>query len=121
MKCDNDFAVNDQVRSESFNVSHGHLSQGWQPLLLAIGNRSKTLWSWKERSIIISTSLIPVPLRQATLPAKGDVLNQCGNRTDVERQNCLIFSAVDTIRHPLASITASTAIPLPIGSMWNMV
>ena len=30
------------------------------------------------------------------VPAKGDVLNQCGNRTDVERQNCLIFSAVDT-------------------------
>ena len=30
------------------------------------------------------------------VPAKGDVLSQCGNRTDVERQNCLIFSAVDT-------------------------
>ena len=23
-------------------------------------------------------------------------MSQCGNRTDVERQNCLIFSAVDT-------------------------
>lgn len=94
---DNDFAVNDQVRSESFNVRKGTYHK--------IGNH----FYWR---LVIGRDEEPVELEgkkyhyidlsdtdcatASDVPAKGDVLNQCGNRTDVERQNCLIFSAVDT-------------------------
>lgn len=94
---DNDFAVNDQVRSESFNVRKGTYHK--------VGNH----FYWR---LVIGRDEEPVELEgkkyhyidlsdtdcatASDIPANGDVLNQCGNRTDVERQNCLIFSAVDT-------------------------
>lgn len=94
---DNDFSVNDQVRSESFNVRKGTYHK--------VGNH----FYWR---LVIGRDEDPVELEgkkyhyidlsdadcatASDVPAKGDVLNQCGNRTDVERQNCLIFSAVDT-------------------------
>ena len=94
---DNDFAVNDQVRSESFNVRKGTYHK--------VGNH----FYWR---LVIGRDEEPVELEGkkyhyidlsdtdcatgSDVPAKGDVLSQCGNRTDVERQNCLIFSAVDT-------------------------
>lgn len=94
---DNDFAVNDQVRSESFNVRKGTYHK--------VGNH----FYWR---LVIGCDEDPVELEgkkyhyidlsdtdcatASDVPAKGDVLSQCGNRTDVERQNCLIFSAVDT-------------------------
>lgn len=94
---DNDFAVNDQVRSESFNVRKGTYHK--------VGNH----FYWR---LVIGRDEDPVELEgkkyhyidlsdtdcatASDVPTKGDVLNQCGNRTDVERQNCLIFSAVDT-------------------------
>ena len=94
---DNDFAVNDQVRSESFNVRKGTYHK--------VGNH----FYWR---LVIGRDEDPVELEgkkyhyidlsdtdcatASDVPAKGDVLNQCGNRTDIERQNCLIFSAVDT-------------------------
>ena len=94
---DNDFAVGDQVRSESFNVRKGTYHK--------VGNH----FYWR---LVIGRDEDPVELEgkkyhyidlsdtdcatASDVPAKGDVLNQCGNRTDVERQNCLIFSAVDT-------------------------
>ena len=94
---DNDFAVNDQVRSESFNVRKGTYHK--------VGNH----FYWR---LVIGRDEDPVELEgkkyhyidlsdtdcatASDVPAKGDVLNQFGNRTDVERQNCLIFSAVDT-------------------------
>ena len=94
---DNDFAVNDQVRSESFNVRKGTYHK--------VGNH----FYWR---LVIGRNEDPVELEgkkyhyidlsdtdcatASDVPARGDVLNQCGNRTDVERQNCLIFSAVDT-------------------------
>lgn len=94
---DNDFSVNDQVRSESFNVRKGTYHK--------VGNH----FYWR---LIIGRDEDPVELEgkkyhyidlsdtdcatASDVPAKGDVLSQCGNRTDVERQNCLIFSAVDT-------------------------
>ena len=94
---DNDFAVNDQVRSESFNVRKGTYHK--------VGNH----FYWR---LVIGRNEDPVELEgkkyhyidlsdtdcatASDVPANGDVLNQCGNRTDVERQNCLIFSAVDT-------------------------
>lgn len=94
---DNDFAVDDQVRSESFNVRKGTYHK--------VGNH----FYWR---LVIGRDEEPVELEgkkyhyidlsdtdcatASDVPAKGDVLSQCGNRTDVERQNCLIFSAVDT-------------------------
>ena len=94
---DNDFAVNDQVRSESFNVRKGTYHK--------VGNH----FYWR---LVIGRDEEPVELEgkkyhyidlsdtdcatSSDVPANGDVLSQCGNRTDVERQNCLIFSAVDT-------------------------
>ena len=94
---DNDFAVGDQVRSESFNVRKGTYHK--------VGNH----FYWR---LVIGRDEDPVELEgkkyhyidlsdtdfatASDVPAKGDVLNQCGNRTDVERQSCLIFSAVDT-------------------------
>lgn len=94
---DNDFAIGDQVRSESFNVRKGTYHK--------VGNH----FYWR---LVIGRNEDPVELEgkkyhyidisdtdcatASDVPAKGDVLNQCGNRTDVERQNCLIFSAVDT-------------------------
>ena len=94
---DNDFAVDDQVRSESFNVKAGTYHK--------VGNH----FYWR---LVIGRDEEPVELEgkkyhyidlsdtdcatASDVPAKGDVLSQCGNRTDVERQNCLIFSAVDT-------------------------
>lgn len=94
---DNDFAIGDQVRSESFNVHKGTYHK--------VGNH----FYWR---LVIGRDEDPVELEgkkyhyidlsdtdcatASDVPANGDVLNQCGNRTDVERQNCLIFSAVDT-------------------------
>ena len=94
---DNDFAIGDQVRSESFNVRKGTYHK--------VGNH----FYWR---LIIGRDEDPVELEgkkyhyidlsdtdcatASDIPANGDVLNQCGNRTDVDRQNCLIFSAVDT-------------------------
>ena len=94
---DNDFALGDQVRSESFNVKAGTYHK--------VGNH----FYWR---LVIGRDEEPVELEgkkyhyidlsdtdcatASDVPAKGDVLSQCGNRTDVERQNCLIFSAVDT-------------------------
>lgn len=94
---DNDFAIGDQVRSESFNVRKGTYHK--------VGNH----FYWR---LVIGRDEDPVGLEgkkyhyidlsdtdcatASDVPAKGDVLSQCGNRTDVERQNCLIFSAVDT-------------------------
>ena len=94
---DNDFAIGDQVRSELFNVRKGTYHK--------VGNH----FYWR---LVIGRDEEPVELEgkkyhyidlsdtdcatASDVPAKGDVLNQCGNRTDVERQNCLIFSAVDT-------------------------
>ena len=94
---DNDFAIGDQVRSESFNVRKGTYHK--------VGNH----FYWR---LVIGRDEEPVELEgkkyhyidlsdtdcatASDVPAKGDVLSQCGNRTDIERQNCLIFSAVDT-------------------------
>ena len=94
---DNDFTIGDQVRSESFNVRKGTYHK--------VGNH----FYWR---LVIGRNEDPVELEgkkyhyidlsdtdcatASDVPAKGDVLSQCGNRTDAERQNCLIFSAVDT-------------------------
>ena len=94
---DNDFAVNDQVRSESFNVRKGtyHKTGNHFYWRLAIGRDEDPVELEGKKYHYIDLSDTDCATA-SDVPAKGDVLNQCGNRTDVERQNCLIFSAVDT-------------------------
>lgn len=94
---DNDFAVNDQVRSESFNVRKGtyHKAGNHFYWRLAIGRDEEPVELEGKKYHYIDLSDTDCATA-SDVPAKGDVLNQCGNRTDVERQNCLIFSAVDT-------------------------
>lgn len=94
---DNDFAVNDQVRSESFNVRKGTYHKVgnhfyWR-LVIGRNEDPEELEGKKYHYIDLSDTDCATA---SDVPAKGDVLSQCGNRTDVERQNCLIFSAVDT-------------------------
>nr|UVN00943.1 MAG: endopeptidase tail [Bacteriophage sp.] len=94
---DNDFAVGDQVRSESFNVRKGtyHKAGNHFYWRLAIGRNEEPVELEGKKYHYIDLSDIDCATA-SDVPAKGDVLSQCGNRTDVERQNCLIFSAVDT-------------------------
>lgn len=94
---DNDFAVGDQVRSESFNVRKGtyHKAGNHFYWRLAIGRDEEPVELEGKKYHYIDLSDTDCATA-SDVPAKGDVLNQCGNRTDVERQNCLIFSAVDT-------------------------
>lgn len=94
---DNDFAVGDQVRSESFNVRKGtyHKDGNHFYWRLVIGRDEDPVELEGKKYHYIDLSDTDCATA-SNVPAKGDVLNQCGNRTDVERQNCLIFSAVDT-------------------------
>ena len=94
---DNDFAVNDQVRSESFNVRKGTYhnvgNHFYWRLVIGRDEEPVELEGKKYHYIDLSDTDCATA---SDVPARGDVLNQCGNRTDAERQNCLIFSAVDT-------------------------
>ena len=94
---DNDFAVGDQVRSESFNVRKGtyHKAGNHFYWRLVIGRDEDPVELEGKKYHYIDLSDTDCATA-SDVPVKGDVLNQCGNRTDVERQNCLIFSAVDT-------------------------
>jgi hypothetical protein len=94
---DNDFAIGDQVRSESFNVRKGtyHKAGNHFYWRLAIGRDEEPVELEGKKYHYIDLSDTDCATA-SDVPAKGDVFNQCGNRTDVERQNCLIFSAVDT-------------------------
>lgn len=94
---DNDFAIGDQVRSESFNVRKGtyHKVGNHFYWRLAIGRDEDPVELEGKKYHYIDLSDTDCATA-SDVPAKGDVLSQCGNRTDVERQNCLIFSAVDT-------------------------
>ena len=93
---DNDFAVNDQVRSESFNVRKGtyHKAGNHFYWRLVIGRDEDPVELEGKKYHYIDLSDTDCATA-SDVPAKGDVLSQCGNRTDIERQNCLIFSAVD--------------------------
>lgn len=96
-KIDNDFVVEDQVRSESFNLNAGKYHKTgnhffWR-LVIGIDEEPVELDGKKYHYIDLSETDCATG---SDVPMKGDVLSQCGNRTDVERQNCLIFSAVDT-------------------------
>lgn len=102
-KVDNDFAMEDQVRSESFNLNAGKYHKTGNHFLwrLVIGRDEEpvTLEGKKYHYIDLSETDCATG---SDVPMKGDVLSQCGNRSDPMRQSCLVFSAVDTYAPCLA-------------------
>ena len=96
-KVDNDFVVEDQVRSESFNLNAGKYHKTgnhflWR-LVIGIDEEPVELDGKKYHYIDLSETDCATG---SDVPMKGDVLSQCGNRSDPMRQSCLVFSAVDT-------------------------
>lgn len=96
-KIDNDFVVEDQVRSESFNLNAGKYHKTgnhflWR-LVIGIDEEPVELDGKKYHYIDLSETDCATG---SDVPMKGDVLSQCGNRSDPMRQSCLVFSAVDT-------------------------
>ena len=96
-KIDNDFVVEDQVRSESFNLSAGKYHKTgnhflWR-LVIGIDEEPVELDGKKYHYIDLSETDCATG---SDVPMKGDVLSQCGNRSDPMRQSCLVFSSVDT-------------------------
>lgn len=93
---DNDFVVDDQVRSESFNLKSGAYHKAgnhfyWR-LVIGRNENPVELEGIRYHYIDLSDSDCATG---SDIPAIGDTLSQCGNRSDIERQNCLIFSSVD--------------------------
>lgn len=96
-KIDNDFVVEDQVRSESFNLNAGKYHKTgnhflWR-LVIGIDEEPVELDGKKYHYIDLSETDCATG---SDVPMKGDVLSQCGNRSAPMRQSCLVFSAVDT-------------------------
>lgn len=96
-KIDNDFVVEDQVRSESFNLNAGKYHKTgnhffWR-LVIGIDEEPVELEGKKYHYIDLSETDCATG---SDVPMKGDVLSQCGNRSDPMRQSCLVFSSVDT-------------------------
>ena len=96
-KIDNDFVVEDQVRSESFNLNAGKYHKTgnhffWR-LVIGIDEEPVEFDGKKYHYIDLSETDCATG---SDVPMKGDVLSQCGNRSDPMRQSCLVFSSVDT-------------------------
>ena len=94
---DNDFVVEDQVRSESFNLNAGKYHKTgnhffWR-MVIGIDEEPIELDGKKYHYIDLSETDCATG---SDVPMKGDVLSQCGNRSDPMRQSCLVFSSVDT-------------------------
>ena len=102
-KVDNDFAMEDQVRSESFNLNAGKYHKTGNHFLwrLVIGRDEEPVALEGKKYHYIDLSETDCATG-SDVPMKGDVLSQCGNRSDPMRQSCLVFSAVDTYAPCLA-------------------
>lgn len=102
-KVDNDFAMEDQVRSESFNLNAGKYHKTGDHFFwrLVIGRDEEPVALEGKKYHYIDLSETDCATG-SDVPMKGDVLSQCGNRSDPMRQSCLVFSAVDTYAPCLA-------------------
>lgn len=97
---DNDWAIGDQARSQSFNVKAGTYHKAgnhyfWR-LVIGRNDADKPTEIDGKKYHYIDLSSLDYDTGSEDIPMNGDVINQCGNRTDIERQNCLVLSAVDT-------------------------
>ena len=93
----NDFAIGDLIRSESFNLNNGKYHKMGNHFLwrLCIGRDDKAIEKNGKKYHYIDLSVTDCATN-SDRPAKGDILNQCGNRDNSERQTCLFFSSVGT-------------------------
>lgn len=93
----NDFAIGDLIRSESFNLNNGKYHKMGNHFLwrLCIGRDDEAIEKNGKKYHYIDLSVTDCATN-SDRPAKGDVLNQCGNRDNPERQTCMFFSSVGT-------------------------
>lgn len=93
----NDFAIGDLIRSESFNLNQGKYHKMGNHFLwrLCIGRDDKAIEKNGKKYHYIDLSVTDCATN-SDKPAKGDILNQCGNRDNPERQTCMFFSSVGT-------------------------
>lgn len=96
-KVENKWKVGDQARSKSFNLTAGkyHNVGNHYYWRLVIGVSSKAVEIDGKKYHYVDLSDIDKDAASDE-PMVDDILNQCGNRTDITRQSCLVFSAVDT-------------------------
>ena len=96
-KVENKWKVGDQARSKSFNLTQGkyHNVGNHYYWRLVIGVSTETVEIDGKKYHYVDLSDIYKDAASDE-PMVDDILNQCGNRTDITRQSCLVFSAVDT-------------------------
>lgn len=96
-KVENKWKVGDQARSKSFNLTEGkyHNVGNHYYWRLVIGVSSEAVEIDGKKYHYVDLSDIDKDAASDE-PMVDDILNQCGNRTDITRQSCLVFSAVDT-------------------------
>ena len=94
-KISNDFAVNDQVRCQTFNVevgSNNEVANKYYWMLVTQTGRQMTQLDDEltECNFIVVSD---TDKDGASIPEVGDEICQLGNRTDTSRQNAIILSA----------------------------
>lgn len=96
-KVENKWKVGDQARSKSFNLTQGkyHNVGNHYYWRLVIGVSSEAVEIDGKKYHYVDLSDIDKDAASDE-PMVDDILNQCGNRTNITRQSCLVFSAVDT-------------------------
>lgn len=96
-KVENKWKVGDQARSKSFNLTAGkyHNVGNHYYWRLVIGVSSEAVEIDGKKYHYVDLSDIDKDAASDE-PMVDDILNQCGNRTDITKQSCLVFSAVDT-------------------------
>lgn len=96
-KVENKWKVGDQARSKCFNLTAGkyHNVGNHYYWRLVIGVSSEAVEIDGKKYHYVDLSDIDKDAASDE-PMVDDILNQCGNRTDITRQSCLVFSAVDT-------------------------
>lgn len=96
-KVENKWKVEDQARSKSFNLTAGkyHNVGNHYYWRLVIGVSSEAVEIDGKKYHYVDLSDIDKDAASDE-PMVDDILNQCGNRTNITRQSCLVFSAVDT-------------------------
>lgn len=96
-KVENKWKVGDQARSKSFNLTQGkfHNVGNHYYWRLVIGVSTETVELEGKNYHYVDLSDIDKDT-SSDIPMVDDVLNQVGSRTDIARQSCLVFSAVDT-------------------------
>ena len=108
-KISNDFALNDQVRCQTFNVHEGTnfnvANKYYWRLVTDTGNETITLADEQVECNYIVVS--DTDKDGTSIPEVGDEIVQLGNRTDTSRQNAIILSAVTS---PDPNVTAPSIV-----------